>query len=366
MSVFSSAKSMGHEQIVFCHDSDSGLKAIIAIHDTTLGPALGGTRLLPYASEEEALYDVMRLSRGMTYKSACAGLPLGGGKAVIIADPSQKSEAMFRAFGRFVDSLGGRYVTAEDMNTSVANMDHVHLETRYVTGVSPAYGGSGDPSVMTALGTYYGIVASVKYRLKQPDLAGLNIAVQGVGSVGKHLCKMLHDKGAKLFVQDIDEKKLQEMRSLYNATIITEEELYRHDIDIYAPCARGATLNNEHIKTLKAKIVAGCANNQLEDEEKHSKMLKELKILYAPDFVINAGGIINVAQELSGYNLEKVQLDVARIASTLETIFIEADKNEITTQAAANLYAEKRIKSVRQIKQLNTLNSSFLGKMRSK
>lgn len=365
MSVFSNVQSMGHEQIVFCHDSDSGLKAIIAIHDTTLGPALGGTRLLPYSSEEDALYDVLRLSRGMTYKSACAGLPLGGGKAVIIADPAQKSEAMFRAFGRFVASLGGRYVTAEDMNTNVSNMDQVRLETSYVTGVSVALGGSGDPSIMTALGTFYGICASVKYRFNKMDLNGLNIAVQGVGSVGKHLCKMLHEKGAKLFVQDIDDKRLQEMHSLYNATVLTEANLYHHNIDVYAPCARGATLNNEHIQTLKAKVVAGCANNQLEDENKHSKMLKELKILYAPDFVINAGGIINVANELAGYNLEKVQLDVARIASTLETIFIESDKNGITTQESANLFAENRIKSVRQIKQLNTLNSSFLGKFRS-
>lgn len=365
MSVFSSVKLMGHEQIVFCNDADSGLKAIIAIHDTTLGPSLGGTRLLPYSSEEDAIYDVLRLSRGMTYKSACAGLPLGGGKAVIIADPAQKSEAMFRAFGRFVESLGGRYITAEDMNTNVSNMDQVRLETKYVTGVSPALGGSGDPSIMTALGTYYGILASVKHRFGHQDLNGLKIAIQGVGSVGKHLCKLLHDKGAKLFVQDIDDKKLEEMRQLYNATILTESELYRYDLDVYSPCARGATLNDAHIQMLKAKIVAGCANNQLEDEVKHAKMLKELKILYAPDYVINAGGIINVANELSGYNLEKVEKDVARIANTLETIFVESDKNGITTQQSANVFAENRIKSVRNIKQLNTFNSSFYGKFKS-
>jgi leucine dehydrogenase len=365
MSIFSSVQSMGHEQVVFCHDKESGLKAIIAIHDTTLGPALGGTRLLPYTSEEDALYDVLRLSRGMTYKSACAGLPLGGGKAVIIADPSQKSESMFRAFGRFVASLGGRYITAEDMNTNVSNMDHVRLETSYVTGVSPAYGGSGDPSIMTALGTYYGILSSVKHRFKQPDLVGLKIAVQGVGAVGKHLCKMLHEKGAQLFVQDINEARLQEMKELYNATIITERELYRFDFDVYAPCARGATINDDTIEILKHKVIAGCANNQLADEMKHSRILKEKKILYAPDFVINAGGIINVANELVGYNTEKVQAEVANIGNTLDTIFAESEKNEMTTQEAAKLFAENRINGVRQIKTLNTLNSSFLGKIRS-
>lgn len=366
MSIFSNIQFLDHEQIVFCNDADSGLKAIIAIHDTTLGPALGGTRLLPYSSEEDAIYDVLRLSRGMTYKSACAGLPLGGGKGVIIADPAKKTEALFRAYGRFVASLGGRYITAEDMNTSVSNMDQVRLETKYVTGVSPALGGSGDPSIMTALGTFCGIMASVKYRLGKHDLNGLKIGVQGVGAVGKILCKMLHEKGAKLFVQDIDDLKLKEMHTLYNATILTESELYRHELDVYAPCARGATLNDTHIQLLKAKVVAGCANNQLEDEVKHANMLKELKILYAPDFVINAGGIINVANELSGYNLEKVQHEVTRIASTLETIFIEADKNGVTTQVSANLFAENRIKSVRRIKQLNTFENSFFGKINHK
>ena len=363
MSIFQNIESTGHEQIVYCHDPESGLKAIIAIHDTTLGPALGGTRLLPYATEEEAIYDVLRLSRGMTYKSACAGLPLGGGKAVIIADPSQKSEALFRSYGRFVNSLNGRYITAEDMNTSVTDMDQVRLETNCVTGVSVSLGGSGDPSIMTALGTFYGILASVKHRLGRHDLNGLKIAVQGIGSVGKHLCKMLHDKGAILYVQDINEQKLKEMHQLYNATILNESQLYSSHVDVYAPCARGATLNTDNIKQLKAKIVAGCANNQLEDEKVHADMLKDLKILYAPDFVINAGGLINVSNELSGYNIEKVQLELARIGNTLETIFVESDKKGITTELSAHLFAENRIESVRRLKPLNTLSSSFLGKM---
>jgi len=364
MDLFHSVESMGHEQVVFCHDPVSGLKAIISIHDTTLGPALGGTRLLPYKTEEEALNDVLRLSRGMTYKAACAGLHLGGGKAVIIADPAQKSEALFRSYGRFVESLHGRYITAEDMNTNVSDMDNIRLETKYVTGVSPTLGGSGDPSIMTALGTFYGVLASAKHRLGSDDLAGIKIAVQGVGAVGKHLCKYLHEKGAKLYVQDIDDKRLEQMKNLYNATIVSESDLYALDVDVYAPCARGATLNSDHISKLKAKIIAGCANNQLEDEVKHGKMLQDLKILYAPDYVINAGGVINVANELSGYNREKVESEVARIGKTLEAIFIEADKQNISTQEAANRFAEKRIKSVREIKTLQTLENSFLGKVK--
>ncbi|KAB8032251.1 Glu/Leu/Phe/Val family dehydrogenase [Fluviispira multicolorata] len=361
MKLFSQIESMGHEQVVYCSDKESGLKAIIAIHNTTLGPALGGTRLLPYEKEDEALNDVLRLSRGMTYKAACAGLALGGGKAVIIADPNQKSEAMFRSYGRFVESLNGRYITAEDMNTNVANMDYIRLETRYVTGVSAGFGGSGDPSIMTAKGVLYGIEASIKYRIGKNDLQGVKIAVQGIGAVGKHLCKMLHEKGAKLFITDIDDNKLKQAHSLYNATIVTEAELYSLDVDVYAPCARGSILNSSTIGRLKAKVVAGCANNQLEDEEKHAKNLKDNKILYAPDYVINAGGLINVANELTGYNLEKVESEVARIANTLESIFIEADKLSLTTQEAAKRFAEKRIQSVANLKIMSSFNHSAIG-----
>ncbi|WP_397600623.1 Glu/Leu/Phe/Val dehydrogenase [Silvanigrella sp.] len=364
MKVFSQIESMGHEQIVFCNDPASGLKAIIAIHDTTLGPALGGTRLLPYENEEDALLDVLRLSRGMTYKAACAGLSLGGGKAVIIADPKQKTEQMFRSFGRFVQSLGGRYITAEDMNTNVTNMDHIRLETKFVTGVSAGLGGSGDPSIMTAKGTFYGMQAAVRHRLGRSDFHGLKVSIQGVGAVGKHLCQMLHDKGAKLYISDIDDKKLKEMHSLYNATIVSEKELYALDLDVYAPCARGATLNTNNIQLFKTKVIAGCANNQLEDEEKHAKMLKDLKILYAPDFVINAGGLINVANEITGYQQEKVESEVARIASTLESIFIEADKLGITTQDASKRFAEKRIKSVSNLKSMSQLETSSIGKLK--
>lgn len=364
MTVFSNIEHREHEQIVYCYDKSTGLKAIIAIHDTTLGPSLGGTRLLPYESEEEALHDVLRLSRGMTYKSACANLQLGGGKAVIIADPANKSEAFFRAYGRFVDSLGGRYITAEDMNTNVVDMDHIRLETSYVAGVSPTLGGSGNPSPMTALGTFHGIQATVKHRLGKNNLRGLKVSVQGAGAVGRHLCHDLYEAGAILYVQDIHAKNAELMKSKYNATIVTEQELYDLDVDVYAPCARGSTLNANSIARLKATVIAGCANNQLEDETLHGKMLLERNILYAPDYVINAGGIINVANELYGYNKHKVEQEVAKIAHTLSTIFVEAEKMNITTQQAANHFAERRIESVRNIKVLNTKNKTFFGTLR--
>ncbi|RDB36616.1 Glu/Leu/Phe/Val dehydrogenase dimerization domain-containing protein [Spirobacillus cienkowskii] len=364
MKLFSSLESMGHEQIVFCHDPTAGLKAVIAIHDTTLGPALGGTRLLPYEDEEAALLDVLRLSRGMTYKAACAGLFLGGGKAVIIADPKNKTEIMFRSYGRFVQSLGGRYITAEDMNTNVVNMDQVRLETRFVTGVSSNLGGSGDPSIMTAKGTVHGICAAVKYRLKKESLKGIRVSIQGIGSVGKHVCRMLHEKGAKIFVTDIDQNRLKEVQNLYGATIVSEQDFYQLDVDIYAPCARGATLNDSHIQALKAKVIAGCANNQLEDEEKHSKMLKDLNILYAPDYVINAGGLINVANEITGYSTEKVEIEIARIAETLQTIFIQSDKQNVSTHEAAKRFAENRIHEAAKLKILTQFSNSAIGNLK--
>ncbi len=364
MSIFSNINFREHEQVVYCHDPSTGLKAIIAVHDTTLGPALGGTRLLPYENEEEALNDVLRLSRGMTYKSACAGLHLGGGKGVIIADPTQKSEAFFRAYGRFVQSLNGRYITAEDMNINVADMDRVRLETTYVTGVSPTLGGSGDPSVYTALGTFYSIRTAVKHRLKQSHLHGIKIAVQGVGAVGGYLCQHLFDEGAILYVQDICEQNALDMQKKYGAKIVSEEELFNLDVDVYAPCARGATLNSETIPRLKATVIAGCANNQLECEVSHGNMLKEHNILYAPDYVVNAGGIINVANELEGYNKEKVEHEVAKISETLSTIFVDAEAKNITTQAAADMFAEKRIKSVRELKTLTTKNQSYYSTLK--
>lgn len=345
MAIFDTLKTMGHEQVVFCHEPATGLRAIIAIHDTTLGPALGGSRFWNYASDEEALTDVLRLSRGMTYKAAVAGLSLGGGKAVIIGDAKKlKSEALFRAFGRFVDSLGGRYITAEDVNINVHDMEHVRMETKYVSGLS---GGSGDPSPLTALGVYSGIKAAVRHRLKKDSLAGLKVSVQGCGAVGSYLCELLHKDGAKLVVTDIDPAKTERIKSLYGATVVADKDIFTQDVDVFAPCALGAILNDETIPMLKATVVAGGANNQLREEAKHGTMVKERNILYAPDYVINAGGLINVYEELKGYNEANVRRKVVNIYNTLLEIFSESEKTGILTHQASDRLAERRIAAYR-------------------
>jgi leucine dehydrogenase len=347
--VFGLVESMGHEQVVFCHDKATGLKAIIGIHDTTLGPALGGTRMWDYASDEDALVDVLRLSRGMTYKAACAGLNLGGGKAVIIGDAKKiKSEALFRAFGRFVNSLGGRYITAEDVNINVNDMEKVAAETRFVTGISSRPGGSGDPSPVTAWGVYSGIRAAVKHRLGKDSLHGMKVAVQGVGAVGKYLCGYLAKDLVKLVVTDVDPAKVEYAVKEFGATAVRESEIYSADVDVFAPCALGAILNDETIPMLKAKIVAGGANNQLKDE-RHGGALVERKILYAPDYVINAGGLINVYNELIGYNAEVARTQAGNIYNTLLSVFADAEKNGIPTGKASDLFAERRIASVRSV-----------------
>lgn len=363
MKVFEQIKQMGHEQVVYCHDPISGLRAIIGIHDTTLGPALGGTRLWDYASEEEALHDVLRLSRGMTYKAACAGLSLGGGKAVILAKPEQKTEAMFRSFGRFVESLQGRYITAEDMNTNVVDMENVRLETRHVTGVSKSLGGSGDPSPVTAYGVFHGLRAAVEFRLNRTDLRGIKVAIQGVGNVGKHLCQYLHDQGAVLYVCDINQERLEECKKLFNATIVTETELYKLDVDVFAPCAMGAILNDETIPMLRATVVAGGANNQLGEENRHGQMLMDRKIAYAPDYVINAGGLINVYNELIGYNREKALGEAHNIYKGIKSILEESQRENISTHQASNRYAERRIAAVHNMKVLQNRARSPIGRL---
>ncbi len=347
MGIFDTASGMGHEEVVFCHDKATGLKAIIAIHDTTLGPALGGTRMWDYADEDAAITDVLRLSRGMTYKAAVAGLNLGGGKAVIIGPRSLKSEALFRTFGRFVNGLGGRYITAEDVNISVRDMEYVAAETRYVTGISSKPGGSGDPSPVTAFGVFCGIRAAVRHRLGKDSLAGLKVAVQGTGAVGMHLCELLKEAGAKLFVSDIDPHKVGQAVTRFGATALQENEIYSTAYDVFAPCALGAVLNDETIPALKATVVAGGANNQLRDEARHGKMLRERNILYAPDYVINAGGLINVYNELVGYNPEAVRRQASTIYDTLLSVFTEADNKNVSTHNASDSIAERRIASVR-------------------
>jgi len=364
LSVFESMDNRGHEEVVFCHDKETGLKAIIAVHNTTIGPALGGCRMWNYETEAEALKDVLRLSRGMSYKAAIAGLNLGGGKAVIIGDSKkEKNEILFRSFGRFVQGLAGRYITAEDVGTSVKDMEWVRMETRYVTGISRALGGSGDPSPVTALGTCSGIKATVKRQLGKDSLFGLRIGVQGLGHVGYHLCRYLHREGAKLYVTDIHEDTIKRVVDEFDANMIDLDDIYEADIDIYAPCALGATLNDDTIPQLKCSIVAGAANNQLKKETIHAKMLKERGILYAPDYAINAGGLINVANEIEGYNRERAFRQAEEgIYDTLMTIYKRAENDGVTTHNAALKVAEKRMTDVAKLKNVYLPKKNVMGK----
>ena len=344
-------QAMGHEQLVFCQDPHSGLSAIIAIHNTTLGPALGGTRLWPYNSHEEAVIDALRLSRGMTFKAAISGLNLGGGKAVIIANPKQKSEALWRRYGKFVDSLGGKYITAEDVNTSARDMEYIALETDSVTGVPEYMGGSGDPSPFTAYGVFVGMKASAKKMWGSDNLSGKKVLVQGVGHVGQYLVGHLVKEGAKVMVSDIDQVKLKQTTDANpGVEVVSNADIFDLDIDIYAPCALGATLNDDSISRLKAKVVAGAANNQLADENVHGPMLVQRGILYAPDFLINAGGLINVAAELETYNADRVNGNVEKIYDRTLEIFALSEAEGIHTQAAAMKIAEKRLHDIAMVK----------------
>jgi leucine dehydrogenase len=341
-------QAFDHEQVLFCQDKETGLRAIIAIHDTTLGPSLGGTRMWNYSSESEALLDVLRLSRGMTYKSALAGLDLGGGKAVIIGDSREhKSEALFRRFGRFVDSLSGRYITAEDVGISTSDIVNVSKETNFVAGLPREMGGSGDPSPVTAYGVFMGMKAAAKVALGSDNLQGRRIAVQGVGHVGEYLCQYISDEGGVLIVTDIHEEPLKRMKDRFNAEVVSPNDIYDVEMDIYSPCALGATINDDTLKRLKCSVVAGAANNQLADEAKHGRAVMENGILYAPDFLINAGGIINCFWELKGYN-EKAAMNQTRgIYDTTLRIFEISQKENIPTYLAANRLAEERITSLK-------------------
>lgn len=339
---------MGHEQVVFCNDRESGLKAIIAIHNTILGPSLGGTRMWNYASEAEALNDVLRLSRGMTYKSAISGLNLGGGKAVIIADPhTDKSEALFRRFGKFVNSLGGKYITAEDVGVSPREMTWVNMETDHVSGLP---GKSGDPSPVTAYGVYMGMKAAAMKTYHNASLKGKKISVQGVGHVGEYLIGYLEKEGAEIYVTDIYKPTLDRIAKQHKVTVVAPEEIYDLDVDIYSPCALGATINDDTINRLKCKIIAGAANNQLQDEIKHGQMLMDMGICYAPDYLINAGGVINCFFEVTGYDKDRVMDLTENIYNTTMSIFDMAEKENIPTYLAANKLAEERIEAIGKIK----------------
>lgn len=346
MNIFDYLKEYDYEQVVFCQDKHSGLKAIIGIHDTTLGPALGGTRIWDYKSEEEALIDVLRLSRGMTYKNATAGLNLGGGKAVIIGDPEKiKSEELFRTFGKFVESLGGRYITAEDMNAGTKEMAYINEETNYVVGLE---GKSGNPSPVTAFGAFKGMLAAVDEVYGSEDLNGKTVAVQGLGAVGYGICEYLHNAGAKLIVTDIRKDSIERVVNDFGAKGVEPDEIYSVDCDIFAPCAMGAIINDFTIDKLKCKIVAGCANNQLA-EDKHGDMLMGKDILYVPDYVINSGGVINVYEELKGYNKERAMNRAAGIYDSVKKIIEISKKDNIPTYKAANKMAEDRIAAIGRV-----------------
>ncbi len=342
--VFGQLSFDNHEQIVFCNDKDTGLKAIIGIHNTVLGPALGGTRMWKYENEWEALNDVLRLSRGMTFKSAITGLNLGGGKAVIIGDSkTDKTPEMIAKFGQYVNSLSGRYITAEDVGTTTGDMDLIRLQTPYVTGVSIEKGGSGNPSPVTAYGVYMGMKAAAKYKFGSDVLDGKKVLVQGIGHVGETLVDYLTKDGAKVIISDINEARLQEIGNKYGAQIYKGDDLYGADVDIYAPCALGATINDTTIHKIKAKVIAGAANNQLGNEVTHGALLQERGIAYAPDFLINAGGIINVYAEIAGYDMAESMRRTENIYNTTLEIFDYADANKITTHQAAMRMAQNRI-----------------------
>ncbi len=339
-----------HEQIVFCNDNSTGLKAIIAIHNTVLGPSLGGTRMWNYNNEMEALTDVLRLSRGMTYKSSVAGLNLGGGKAVIIGDAKKlKSEALLRRFGKFVDSLGGKYITAEDVAMSSRDMEIINMETKYVSGLPENMGGSGDPSPVTAYGVYVSMKASAKEAFGTDSLSGKKVLVQGIGNVGMHLVEHLTKEGAKVYVYDITEERVKIAVDKHKAEFVSADKMFDLDIDIYAPCALGATLNDDTLGRLKCKVICGAANNQLAEEKKHGEMVMTKGMLYAPDFVVNAGGIINVFYELEGYNRERALSHAEKIYDTTWNIIQMAKAEKIPTYMAANRLAEKRIEAIAKI-----------------
>jgi leucine dehydrogenase len=343
MQIFDTIAGMGHEQVVLCHDPSAGYRGIVAIHSTILGPALGGTRFWNYASDEDAIVDALRLARGMTYKNAVAGLNLGGGKSVIIGDNKTRDrELLFRAHGRFVESLGGRYITAEDVGTSTADMDYVHMETKNVSGLA---GRSGDPSPVTAHGVFRAIQASAKEKWGTDDVANRVVAVQGCGHVGYFLAKELHEAGAKLVVTDIDAERVKRVVGDFGARAVAPEEIYGVDAAIFAPCALGAILNDKTIPQLKVQIVAGAANNQLL-EERHGDMLAERGTLYAPDYVANAGGVINVYSELAGWTSARAFRKADEIYDTVLKVFSIAKQDRVPTYQAADRLAEQRITKV--------------------
>jgi len=354
MRLFEKLAEYRYEQLVFCHDKATGLRAIVAIHDTTLGPALGGCRMYPYASEEEAVVDALRLARAMTYKAAASGLNLGGGKSVIIGDPDEdKSEQLFRSFGRYIETLGGRYIVAEDVGTSTEDMENIRIETPHVVGVDVTHGGSGDPSPFTALGVLQGMRACVEEVFGSPSLDGLTVAVQGLGHVGWHLCSLLHREGAALFVTDLHEELAEAAHREFGAKPVEIDEILSLPCDVLAPCAMGAVINDVSIPDFRCRIIAGSANNVLL-ESRHGADLAARGILYAPDYVINAGGLINVADELEGYNETRATKRVMRIFDSMKSIIAISKRDAVPTHVAADTLALERIAAISSIERLHT------------
>jgi leucine dehydrogenase len=352
--IFEKLSEFRYEQLVFCHDKATGLRAIIAIHDTTLGPALGGCRMWPYSTEAEAVTDALRLARGMTYKAAASGLNLGGGKSVIIGDPHKdKTEALFRSLGRYVETLGGRYIVAEDVGISTGDINYVQVETSYVVGVDVTYGGSGDPSPFTALGVLQGMRACAEEVFGTTSLEGRTVAVQGLGHVGYHLCRLLHDEGAHLMVVDLEPEATERAVREFCAKAVEPDEILRIPCDIFAPCALGAVINDQTLPLLRCQIVAGSANNVL-DESRHGETLAERGILYAPDYVINAGGLINVADELEGYSERRAKGRVMRIEDSVRRIIAISKRDGVPTNVAADTLALERIAAISSMERLHT------------
>ncbi|MDR2871828.1 MAG: leucine dehydrogenase [Xanthomonadaceae bacterium] len=348
--LFETLAASGHEQVLFCHNADAGLRAIIAIHNTTLGPALGGVRIRPYTTETDAIRDVLRLSRTMTYKNALAGLNIGGGKAVIIADPKTgKSEALLRAFGHYVENLGGRYIAAEDVGSNVNDMEQIYLETSYVTGVHQIHGGSGDPAPFTAYGTLQGLLATISKQFGHEEVDKLSIAVQGLGHIGMEYVKLLKERGAKLFVTDLDPSLIDRAADEFGAEAVAPEEIYDVRADIFAPCAMEGTINLETLPRLQVKAICGSANNQLASHAIGDELHRR-GILFAPDYAVNAGGVMNVSLEIDGYNRERAMRLIRTIYHNVSKIFELSEKDNITPQYAADRIAELRLNMIGKLK----------------
>jgi leucine dehydrogenase len=362
--IFETIDTSGHEQVVFCHNPDAGLQAIIAIHSTVLGPALGGVRMRKYADSNLALTDALRLSKTMTYKNALAGLSVGGGKAVIIGDCSQdKTEVLFRSFGRYVDSLGGRYITAEDVGTDVNDMENVYRETEYVVGVHQVHGGSGDPAPFTAYGALQALMATLNRKLGHEEVGKASIAVQGLGHIGMEFVKLLKERGAKLFVTDLNPKLVAHAVEEFGVEAVKPDEIYDLPVDVFAPCALEYAINAETLPRLKAKIICGTANNQMSHVT--GEEAAKRGILYAPDYAVNAGGVMNVSLEIDGYNRERAMRMMRTIYHTVGKIFDLAERENITPHYAADRMAEARISSIGKLKlPLGRTAPRFMGHLR--